>query len=86
MQHRVEHVAVYVHPLKVADRLGQRRCGRMHGRTHILNSFSTSSGVTRPWTKMSGGLTLSIIVARNPRLKAGPGSKNVSHATPCARA
>ena len=78
VQDGVEHVAVDVHALEVAARNAPRQ-RRLHTprsadwrTTHILKSFSTSSGVTSPWTRISGGLTLSIIVARRPRLNAGP--------------
>ena len=52
---------------------------------HILNNFSTSSGVTSLWTKMSGGLILSIKDLRKARFRDGPGKKNPFLATPCQK-
>ena len=40
--------------------------------TYISKSLSTSSGVTRPCTKISGGLSFSIILALIFRSFAGP--------------
>lgn len=40
--------------------------------TYISNSLSTSSGVTSPWTSISGGLCCSIRLALIPRSVAGP--------------
>jgi hypothetical protein len=52
-------------------------------RSHISNSFSTSSVFTSLCTKISGGLVLSINDLRKLRFSAGPGMKNSLAATPC---
>src|SRR5258707_3828863 len=51
----------------------------------MSNNFSTSSGVTSLWTKMSGGDILSINDLRKARFRDGPGMKNSLLATPCQK-
>lgn len=48
------------------------RTSDIQGATHISKSLSTSSGVTNPCTKISGGLCCSIKLARISRSWAGP--------------
>ena len=78
------HIYAYVYPCIKANhrRVGSYpRCDKSQ-RTHMLNNFSTSSGVTSLCTKISGGLVLSINDLRKPRFVDGPGIKYVLLATP----
>lgn len=50
--------------------------------TYISNSLSTSSGVTSPWTSISGGLCCSIREALIPRSVAGPLITKLDHFFP----
>jgi hypothetical protein len=78
------HVRVYS-GIEAHRRISPTYTSDKNKRTHMSNSFSTSSGVTSLCTKMSGGLVLSINDSRKLRFGAGPGMKYSLAATPCGK-
>ena len=58
---------------------GTERSKRADLHTYIANNFSTSVGVTNPWTKISGGVCCPINEARSPRSVAAPEARGDQH-------